>query len=78
MLNLPQSQPTLKLVYVPRACVIEIPPGVHYNVNLREWHDRLYGPPHPNDAVHFTIAPGAVILSRSPDLPALRTGEWPW
>lgn len=56
-----------------RAIVVR---GVHWNLNLRELHDSLYGEPR-GGLVWFFIARGALILSRSAERPALRTGPWP-
>lgn len=51
--------------------------GVHWNLNLRELHDSIYGEPRADDTVRFIFADGALILSQSPEQPALLTGTWP-
>lgn len=51
--------------------------GTHYNLVLRELHDSIFGEPQPDFKVRFVLAPGACILSRRADLPAVRTGYWP-
>lgn len=66
----------------PICCALErivyIPPGIYVNACLRDFHDQLYGAPDdPDGVVKFVISPSARFVSRSPDLPALRTGYWP-
>ena len=51
--------------------------GLHWNLNLREVHDALFGEPRADDVVRFVLASGALVLSRSADEPALVTGVWP-
>ena len=51
--------------------------GLHWNLNLREVYERLYGAPRADDVVRFILARGALVLSRSPEEPALVTGIWP-
>ena len=51
--------------------------GTHYNINLREIHDAIFGPPLRGVKVRFVLASGARILSRASCLPAVRTGFWP-
>jgi hypothetical protein len=74
---LPAEPATFAQLFCSRERVIVIR-GVHWNLNLRELHDSLHGEPRADDVVRFIIAEGALILSRSPDLPALRTGIWPY
>ena len=65
---------------LPLYCVAErivLIRGVHWNLTLRELHDSIYGEPRGVEHVRFYIAKGALILSRSTLLPALRTGPWP-
>jgi hypothetical protein len=60
----------------PRCERIVLITGTHYNLNLREYYEARFGEPRADDVVHF-IAHRAVFLSRSPDLPAVKTGIWP-
>jgi hypothetical protein len=75
----PRARPTFNHCHVVRARFREvvIPPGIYYNLNLRTFHDALYGPPRAGDVITFIVMPGAVFLSRSAKLHALRTGRWP-
>ena len=47
------------------------------NINLREIYDSRYGSPTWYDRVRFVVAEGVTVRSRSPRLPAIRTGTWP-
>lgn len=69
-------KPAFEPLYVSAERIVLIH-GVHYNITLREIHDAVYGEPLPGVAVQFALAPGARILSRRTDLPAVRTGYWP-
>ena len=60
-----------------RERIVVIPPGIYYNLNLRTFHDALYGPPGPDDIVTFIAMRGAEFRSRSTRKPALCTGRWP-
>ena len=62
-------------LYCARARVVVIR-GVHWNLNLRDVHDAMYGPA-GDDNAWFIVTSDALILSRSPDFPAVRTGTWP-
>lgn len=48
-----------------------------WNINLRELYEERYGPPTGMETVRFIVMEGVRIRSRSPFIPAVRTGKWP-
>jgi hypothetical protein len=70
-------KPAIEPLYVSRERILLIH-GTHYNLNLRELYEAIFGAPSEDLDVLFVLAPGARILSRRADLPACRTGCWPF
>ena len=48
--------------------------GVHWNVDLRQLHDALFGEADPDGVVEFVFEKHAILASDDPKVPAVRTG----
>jgi hypothetical protein len=71
----PEPFAGVRVLHGMRSRCIVFGPGVYWNVNLRQVHDAFFGPARDDDVL-FIVQGGALFLSRSPDLPAMRTGIW--